>query len=581
MSNSDLICKFIMSFTICMDKSVGSMMTGDKADRGGEMDKQEVLAMYDVRGIQNYIFRTAKVKDAIGASAIVENIIGDALKYAVKAVSLEKNSDFVVDLEWCSEEGICEYAEKGNGKSADVQVLYIGGGNGFVTYSSKTLCRDINRIMAKYVLEQTYSLQLAIAVVDKNGDYSIDYKNLYDEMNRTKADMSFSRPLGALPVMDVEIKTGYPLVSKEGSFETLLKNRASERVRASVKHAEKVFDNYVTEKGIDSTLAVVHIDGNNMGLRIRELVEGCHDYTKAVNTMRKISFQINSCYKKAFQSMSDFFNENADKHTEFDKKEKKNFVMKVLTAGDDITYVCNGKIALASVEYFTKRIAGYTLNGLDDRKSIEKYGFSVCAGVAYMGSHFPFQIGYEVAEACCDHAKDRAKEEKNMDGDRIGNFVDFQICRNVQTRNLSRMREKEYVTSHGEQLLIRPYFIPTDTDGEGRFKELKEENYSFDNFREAVLFFRETKNMPRSFVKELRNTYSLGENQMNMLYAFLESRNWEMPDKSNELYYVKNDGNGKAVKTAKWYDALEMADYYIDLNSIQEEEGHGDSSVEN
>ena len=34
----------------------------------------KVLVMYDVRGIQNYIFRTTKLKDAIGASVLVENI---------------------------------------------------------------------------------------------------------------------------------------------------------------------------------------------------------------------------------------------------------------------------------------------------------------------------------------------------------------------------------------------------------------------------------------------------------------------------------------------------------------------------
>lgn len=537
------------------------------------MEQQEVLAMYDVRGIQNYIFRTAEVKDAIGASAIVENIIEDALKYAVETLSMSKDVHFKVDLEWCSDEDVYEYAEKEE-QGADVQVLYIGGGNGFVTYSSRALCRDINKIMAKYVLEQTYSLQLAIAIVDKNGDYSIDYKNLYDEMNRRKANMAFSRPLGALPIMDVEIKTGYPLVTKEGSRETLLKKEAGERVRVSLKHAEKIFDNYVTERGVDSTLAVVHIDGNNMGLRIRELMEGYSDYSRAVNVMRRISFQINSCYKNVFQSMSDYFNQNAGKHSEFDRKETRNFIMKVLTAGDDITYVCNGKIALASVEYFCKQIAGHTLNGLNDKESIEKYGFSVCAGIAYIGSHFPFNIGYEVAEACSKCAKDRAKKEENMDGKRIGNFVDFQFCKNVRTQNLEDTRQKEYLTSHGEKLLVRPYFISTDADGEGRFKELKKKNYSFDNFRKAVLFFQKSENMPKSFVKTLRNTYPMGKDQMNALYSFIESRNWKLPDESSELYDAES-------RTAKWYDALEMVDCYVDLYSIQEGNEDGNSSDEN
>ena len=39
---------------------------------------KKVLAMYDVRGIQNYIYRTPHIKDAMGASIIIEDIIVNA-----------------------------------------------------------------------------------------------------------------------------------------------------------------------------------------------------------------------------------------------------------------------------------------------------------------------------------------------------------------------------------------------------------------------------------------------------------------------------------------------------------------------
>ena len=53
----------------------------------GEKDmeeNQELMALYDVRGIQDYIFRTTKVKDAMGASRCVENLLMEALKQAVE-----------------------------------------------------------------------------------------------------------------------------------------------------------------------------------------------------------------------------------------------------------------------------------------------------------------------------------------------------------------------------------------------------------------------------------------------------------------------------------------------------------------
>lgn len=51
---------------------------------------ERVLAMYDVRGIQNYIYRTPHIKDAMGASIIIEKIIVNALKDACQKQSEEK-----------------------------------------------------------------------------------------------------------------------------------------------------------------------------------------------------------------------------------------------------------------------------------------------------------------------------------------------------------------------------------------------------------------------------------------------------------------------------------------------------------
>ena len=90
-----------------------------------------------------------------------------------------------------------------------------------------------------------------------------------------------------------------------------------------MRRAEKIFDNYVTEKRTDSTLAVVHIDGNNMGLRIRAQIEEIEKYDEAVNTMRRISYRINHSYKKVFEKMAQEFNQG----------DKQYNVLKILTAG--------------------------------------------------------------------------------------------------------------------------------------------------------------------------------------------------------------------------------------------------------
>lgn len=538
------------------------------------------LAMYDVRGIQDYIYKTAKVQDAIGASAIVEDIISEALKEAVEKEELS------YDLEWYDENGVLPY-DVSKASDTDVQVLYIGGGNAFVSFKDEDICQRVNHRMSRYVLEKTYSLQLAIAVTDQTEDYADDYKRIFDEMVRVKADMEVSKPFGALPVMEVEIKTGLPACPDGDkaigtSRETYLKKTKEDLVREDLIQRAKIFDNYAESKGVDSTLAVVHIDGNNMGLRIRKLIDGIEDYGKAVNKMREISYCINHSYKSVYEQMENQFNRYAGKG---DGKKQYN-VLKILTAGDDITYVCKGKYALSTVEYFCGEIGKKTMNGGKDEKDINLYGFSVCAGVAYIGSHFPFSVGYEVAEACCDSAKDMAKKPENMlpvdqDGKvitnvegtakagvsyKIGNWVDFQICKNIHTGDLDKTRKLEYVTSHNEKLLIRPYELPLLN-----LKSREGAINKYENLKCNIRYFQNDKKIPHSHAKKLRNLYSSGQEVVNEFAAFLASRGWKMPDGTVDMYTEDNQ--------ALWYDALELFDCFeeVDIEKIQKEEtGHGD-----
>ena len=324
---------------------------------------EKVIAMYDIRGIQKYVYRTQKIKDAMGASALVENIIERALEEASK--------EYKTELQWYDDKGVLPFEEK----DLAVQVLFIGGGNAYVLFENEHICQKINKHMSRYVLEKTYSLQLAAAYVLKTERYSEDYKNLHEEMNRVKANIKSAKPIGALPIMQTEIKTGYPLSRTETfkndnekirqiqvSTETYKKDKYKEKI--ITEEEEKILDNLIFQKGLDSNLAVVHIDGNNMGSRIRSLIEHKEGYTDAVNEMRKISYNIKFSYLSTFNRMMEHFEsgqemekpEQQNRQTEYQQDVKK-LIRKIVVAGDDITYVCNARIALDTVEYFAREIA--------------------------------------------------------------------------------------------------------------------------------------------------------------------------------------------------------------------------------
>lgn len=556
------------------------------------MDTNRYLVMYDIREIQNFIYRTAKVKDAIGASALVEGIIEETLDNAVKKIKEENpNKDLRCELEWHFKTEPKQYTfAEDDQEASDVEVLYIGGGNAYVLIKGKELAKEINQLMAFDTMKKTYSLQLAIAMVPLTGNYHDDYKKLMRKMDQTKADMIASKPIGALPIEQIEAKTGYSIsdnkedenkntlkaYTKEEhkeSRETYLKRQAEEHKRKDWKSKERQFNNYTTQKGKDSTIAVVHIDGNNMGLRIRDLIQDETDYGKAVNLMREISCNIQNSFETAFDKMQIFFNENAGKYETFQYKDNfECFVLKILTAGDDITYVCNGKVALATVEYFCKEItksqkysliSEETLKQRKIDKSLEYFAFSVCAGIAYVGSHFPFSVAYDVAEACCESAKKVAKRKNcATKNGYVENWVDFAICKNIQARNLEQMREREYVINSkinsNINLLQRPYCVV------GKDAEPDQKLQDFTNKIRKIWNPEKGKEiLTRSQVKTLRNVYSEGREATNLYNEFLASRG-------------KNIGDVFKGDQAVYYDATEMIDDYISLDELMGEGNNND-----
>lgn len=338
---------------------------------------KKVLAMYDVRGIQNYIYRTPHIKDAMGASIIIEDIIVNALEDACQKQSEEKTLKLDIndkDLDWEEGDDDNKIAKPFQPSNKSVQVLYIGGGNAYVMYKNKDLCVAINKKMSKYIIENTYSLQLATTYVEVTGDYEKDYEKLREEMNKVKANMSEAKPLGALPIMKTEIKTGYPAVADveidkyrvDISKETFLKLDEKNKKIKELKE-DKFLENYINE-GKDSRIAVVHIDGNNMAKRIAKQIENIKDYTKAINIMREISHNIKTAYSKTFEDMKSEF----DNKTVLPNENIKSFVRKIIVAGDDITYVCNAHIALETVRYFSENIAGKVMVNNDNLEELEE-----------------------------------------------------------------------------------------------------------------------------------------------------------------------------------------------------------------
>ncbi len=477
--------------------------------------EKEVLAMYDVRDIQGYIFKTNKVKEIIGGSIIVDNLILGGLKEYTKS----KASDlYLTDWENDSPDAFIK-----EGSNILMQVMFVGGGNAYVLFRKGSIAKEVNRYLGKYVLDKTYSLNLAVAVIEKTNSYKNDYSAINLEMRRIKACMPSVAPVGAFPFMSADSITGYPISKYDGEYlcsESFLKIRASEKDKEGVK----ILDDLVPKKGDNSTLALVHMDGNSLGKRIMNVMSGVDGYLEAIKIMRNLSSGIYKAFNNAFNAMVNKMNE----------KTNRPWYRKIVLAGDDITFICNGKMALNAVECFLKALNKENADFIGKGEIL-----TACAGIAYCNSHFPFSDAYKSAEACLDNAKDRAKESKHSINNLVGNFVDFQLCSNVNSKDLDDYREKHYMVD-GESFIARPYYVDVDND---KGLNIKNKNCSLKLFKDLS---NKLADIPRNVSKEIRGVIPLGDNEIEKEINFLNSRGYDFDD--------LNDDKGI------YYDALELLD---------------------
>lgn len=500
------------------------------------MNEKPVIAIYDVRGIQDYIFRTNALKEIVGASLIVDNLIIDEFKKASK--EFDENE---IILDWENAENL----QFENNSNIKIEILYYGGGNLVVLFRNEEICKKVSIEMSRSIIKNAYGLSLAYAFVEKTDDYQKDWLELKTKLAKIKATTPLNKLVGVLPIVQYDNITGLPL-SKEISvgnetrkityeaFQKIQKYINSENDSAFMNQ----FDNMRTAND-EGLIAIVHIDGNSMGQNIGNIMRDAQNYTDATKKMRKISKDIHQVFEtnalnKVKESIPDICKLYG---VEYLCQNGQLPFRKIIQAGDDITFVCNERISLEITKVFINEIRkGYMYE--------KQYSFSACAGIAIIHSHFPFYKGYKIAEECCQSAKIRAKSEEGKINNAVGNYVDFQYCYSGNMGTLEDLRENNYSNIEGKTLIKRPYGIFDESDN---VTELQKE-FDIKKFEE---YLEIAKNMPRSTAKALRDEYYKTEANIETMIKRIKSK-----DSSFKL--------GKAFKNnvAEYYDALEFLDIY-------------------
>lgn len=544
----------------------------------------KILAMYDVMQIQEFVFSSGKLKENVGASGMVQKVWET---YLIEAIETVCNN---YDIDWKKDEDL---RIKDPDSPLEAEVVYIGGGNAMVAYKEETIFKDVNRHLAVKILEETGGTIL-FAVAGINTDFSNcpgDRKKVIKRLSRKKRRMVQTSPLmgtavtreggtDGLPAQHIE-----PSKDREGRKEFISfpakQKRKYEEEESFKKLLEspskylfpKEFDNLGQREG-NSHIAVIHIDGNNMGKKM--------DAVKHYGEMRSLSRQITEKYEgimmsiieEVIESLKDAnFFKTVD--VKFGKNEKGEDVpylpiRSIVLNGDDVTFVTDGRIGIPLAEAFLKKIGGTSINV--DGKEIQ---LSACAGVVIVKSHFPFYRAYQLAGELCDSAKLKAKilagqPERNE----VGNWLDFHIVYSGVTTDLSQIRNRYYNVpamnevdelkypahaKHPEMkqaqynLLWRPWCVSGEC----------EEKYRWTLLKKILNHFKTDNNWSRSKLKKLRNQSIKSKAEIEMLLVELKSRKMELPEfekkeEPKELNYFREN-------QSPYFDALELLDFYLEV----------------
>lgn len=476
------------------------------------------LYMYDVRGIQNYIFRTNKVKEIIGASMMVEDLILRLFERSADKLNLRVKSRVTHQNEL-----LFSFTDEDN---LDAEVLYYGGGNLLVLYHDELKANKVSRLMCIDLVKETYSLQLAVASVEAQHEnsYKEDYQKLRKEMERVKVNMPMSTPVSGFPITLNDPQTGFPFseyaYDQKMTYESFRKRHFFEKHRLQ-KQIPNI-ENFGSKDG-ESLIAVVHIDGNEMGKRIRDKMSKVTSYHQAANVSRGISDEIKNLFTdKALKTVQDKVSEFCTK-AEIKDKDLDEAFREIIHAGDDITFVCNARIAMACVKEFMSVLEN------DGR-------YSACAGMYITHTHFPFARAYEYCEQLCASAKSLSRMKS-------GNYIDFHINYSGILNDIDDIRDKYYCDMFKHQLIARPYHIGKALNDENIY----EMSQLFDMLKRIDRLV-----IARNQVKSLRESFYKGEGYLKEEILRVNSRLPEEDKLINIDYKVLFDAID--IMDLKWGD---------------------------
>ncbi len=357
------------------------------------MNNPKFLYGASVQGIQSFIFQTNALREIAGASELVEQICTEQFKKLI-------------------------------GHFKEENTIITAAGNIKYIFDSKLECENFVRSFPKKMMEFAPGITISQAVVQAD-DIGKDQIDELERRLRAQRNKPF-RPYDiGLMAVNRSRKTGLPAVEEETIKKALTyidKGTKCKLEVSSTRVLDSFFENIketqipwdmedMTKSKSDNYgwLAVIHADGNNMGIAVQKLADETKNIKgiEFISVFRSFSKAIDKSTKEAARkAYIEVMNP-----TRTDSKDKLPF-RPIVIGGDDLTVICRADLALDFTRHFLDFFeveSKINFNDLPREIDFLKYGLTACAGIAFIKESYPFHYGYHLAETLCGEAKKAAK----------------------------------------------------------------------------------------------------------------------------------------------------------------------------
>lgn len=344
-----------------------------------------------IQGIQDFIFETNKLKEIVGASDLIER--------------------------FCSWGYILGFSEKHHFTIKESNVLRNAGGNIRIVFDDMTDLEQMVKFFPQYVMSMAYGITISQAVVEYSEDrYIADVKELEQKLKHDRNQASI--PLDSkFALMKQVSRTGKPAAKEKNNeyFDTASWQKSSNAEESKVSilleklNLQDIFEKFPSKmekiSNSKNKVAVIHADGNKMGLMLQQINEDLTGKSsKEIQNIFKIfSAQItkatNNAVEKAF---SESFTKDNDTIP----------FRPIVVGGDDVTVICSAENALDFTEKYLRAFEENT-EKLFAESNLSQYAnkLTACAGIVYCNEKFPFHYAVGLAEKLCDFSKDTSERK--------------------------------------------------------------------------------------------------------------------------------------------------------------------------